>query len=794
MSEDLLYNNGYGGFSSNGKEYIIDTNEKTTPLPWSHIIANEKFGTIVTANGGGYIWHGNSQSNKITSWSNDCLRDEPSEKLVLIFENKRINLLPYETLEKYKIIYGFGYAKFIYEDEEIKTETLIYVPIDCCKKVYDVSVKIKKESSQMQCSPTQTEEYRGAQSVPLKIEYTMKLVLGVSREFTKKHIVIEKESNDLIIKNKYRDNYSENDVYIKTSCKIDNFSDKDCIAKIDAKITNINDNNESKFQIEVGCIDERIGVENFSTQIEEQRWTQSASYSEYSLPLQDVQKDMEQINNFWNEKMKIVNVYTPVESMNIIMNGWLLYQTLCCRIWARTSFYQAGGAFGFRDQLQDSLMLLWFDSNVTRNQILYHASHQFEEGDVLHWWHKEKNNGTRTRYTDDLLWLPFVISKYVEFTGDVGILDEKVPYVKSEVLKNDEVERYTEVSTTEYEDTIYNHAKKAIKQGVNLAENGLPRMNGGDWNDGMNKIKGQSIWLGFFIYTVLKEFKKVCEIKNDFEKIDEYEKILEKLNKSLNEYGWDGKWFRRAYFENGEPVGSAQNDECKIDGISQSWSVISGAGEIEKSIQAMNSLDAYLVDKENMIIKLLTPPFDKTELNPGYIKEYIPGVRENGGQYTHGAIWSVIANAMLRNGDRAGEYFRLLNPIEHTRTKENVLRYKVEPYVMAADVYASSNMLGRGGWTWYTGSSSWYYISGLEYILGIFKRGNVLIINPCIPHEWQFFKVDYLYGETKYKIEIKNPNQKSNGFTSISFDNNFINTNEIELIDDQKEHVVEIVM
>ena len=588
--------------------------------------------------------------------------------------------------------------------------------------------------------------------------------MGVTRDFTKKHIVIEKKEDSILLKNRFRDIYNQDDVYIKASYDIESYSF---------------DNNEVfiKFKFE--------NKKTINIQIEVQ--------AENST-LQDVESDMTSIKEFWEEKMKAVKVYTPVESMNIMMNGWLLYQTLCCRIWARTSFYQAGGAFGFRDQLQDSLSLLWFDSKITRNQILYHAMHQFEEGDVLHWWHPEKSNGTRTRYTDDLLWLPFVLSKYVEFTGDTEILDERIPYVKADVLKDNEVERYTEVEATKYDDTLYNHAKQAIKHGVKLAQNGLPKMNGGDWNDGMNKIKGQSIWLGFFIYEVLDKFKKICEIKEDFEKIDEYEKILEILKTSLNENGWDGKWFRRAYFEDSTPVGSASNDECKIDGISQSWSVISGAGDIEKCIQAMDSLDAYLVDKENMIIKLLTPPFDKTDLNPGYIKEYIPGVRENGGQYTHGAIWSVIANAMLRNGDRAGEYFRILNPIEHARTKESVLRYKVEPYVVAADVYASSNMIGRGGWTWYTGSSSWLFISGLEYILGMNKQGNVLKINPCIPHNWKGFKLEYIFEETLYRIDVKNPNFKSNGFSSICVDNNFVQTNEVLLENDGKAHNIEIVL
>lgn len=753
---DLLYDNGYGGFSKDGKEYIIYTQEKATPLPWSHIIANEKFGTLITANGGGYVWYGNSQSNKITSWSNDCLRDMPSEKLVLKFNNKKINILPYDSLTNYKVIYGFGYAKILYEDNSINIETNVYVPLQKSKKVYDIKVAIKSDTSNSEeiCS----------------IDYDANVVLGVSKEFTKKHIVFEKQNDYIKIKNKYREEYSNDDVYIKTNQNINIVSTDNALLKTNIPVTLMKENDMSvaNIKIEIGCEEDDLQ--------------------------QYIKEDLKQITDFWNEKMKRVKVYTPVESMNIIMNGWLFYQTLCCRMWARTSFYQAGGAFGFRDQLQDSLMFLWFDSNITRNQILYHAMHQFEEGDVLHWWHAEKNNGTRTRYSDDLLWLPYVLGKYVEFTGDIQILNEKVSYVTSEVLGENEEERYINVDITKYEDTIYNHAKKAIQYGVKLSENGLPKMNGGDWNDGMNKVRGQSIWLGFFIYSVLDNFKNVCEIQKDFEMKNKCEKILKVLKVSLNEFGWDGKWFRRAYFENGEPVGSSQNDECKIDGISQSWAVISGAGEEDKCIQAMDSLDSYLVDRENMIIKLLTPPFEKIELNPGYIKEYIPGVRENGGQYTHGAIWSVIANAKLLNGDRAGEYFRLLNPIEHARTKENVLRYKVEPYVMAADVYANPNMLGRGGWTWYTGSSSWFYIAGLENILGIKKKGEELIINPCIPHEWEYFKVEYIYEETKYVIEVKNPNKKSVGCISISLDNDFIQTNNIKLLNDKKEHVVEIVM
>ena len=761
---EILYENGYGGFCQEGTEYIICTKEKTTPLPWSHLLANEKFGTLLTANGGGYVWHGNSQKNKITRWSNDCMKDSPSEMLSVLWNKKKIGLLPYDTLDKYTVIFGFGYAKYICEEEDLKTETIIFVPRKEAKKIYDISITMKKKEE-------------GEKKI--KLEYTMIPVLGVAREFTKKHLVAEKEEKKVKIKNSYRDVYANEEVVISFFHEIEMYSFEEKVVKVQFFLEPDETKKEEKSEeevtyhcmIEVACQEENLLEKEESVFVK-----------------------LEEVKNFWKETLTKVKVKTPVESMNLMMNGWLIYQTLCCRMWARTSFYQAGGAFGFRDQLQDSLSLLWVDSSLTKQQILLHAAHQFEEGDVLHWWHAENNSGTRTRYTDDLLWLPFVMCQYIDFTQDYSILEEKVPYVKSEVLKKKEEERYLIAEVTSYQDTIYSHVKRAIEYGIKLSENGLPKMNGGDWNDGMNEIKGQSIWLGFFMYKVLELFIPIADFQNDKEAVRQYKDVLSILRSGLNEYGWDGKWYRRAYFENGEPLGSSQNEECKIDGISQSWALISGAGEKEKCEQAMESVDVYLVDKENMIIKLLTPPFDKTSLNPGYIKDYIPGVRENGGQYTHGAIWSVIANAMLKNGERAEAYFRMLNPIEHARTKENAMRYKVEPYVMAADVYASHNMLGRGGWTWYTGSSSWFYLAGLEYLLGLKKRGDNLEINPCIPKEWESFEVEYVFQETKYHVEVKNPSHKTFGITSLSFDNNILQEKEIQLVNDKKEHWIEVKM
>lgn len=749
---DLLYYNNYGGFTKDGKEYIIKTSEKHTPMPWSHIIANNTFGTIVTANGGGYTWSNNSRENKITIWSNDPILDPPSEKITIETKNKKINVLPYETLEGYEIIFGFGYAVFNQKDEEMTTETMIYVPINESKKIIRMLITNNKDEEK-----------------EIKIKYKVSPVLGVARDYTKKHIVIQKEKNIIKISNKFRDNYQNEEVYITASEKINlNEEDKNVITEMEVTLSP----HENKvIFIELGIYSSYTNCETEEKYI----------------------NNMSKIKEFWNEKTSKVRVKTPVESMNIMLNGWLLYQTLVSRIWGRTSFYQAGGAYGFRDQLQDSLIMLYYEPEFVRKQIIYHAKHQFKQGDVLHWWHPEKDNGIRTKYTDDLLWLPFLISEYIKKEKDYSILDEETTYVKCAELSETESERYGEVEIDEKKESIYKHAIRAIDRSLNFAENGLPQMGTGDWNDGMNGINGQSVWLGFFMYDVINRFIKICEYKNDTEKVEKYNQILPKLKKALNTAGWDGKWYKRAYFKNSKPLGSNENDECKIDGISQNWAVISGAGEEEKCKTALECVENYLVDKENLIIKLLTPAFSKTELEPGYIKSYIPGVRENGGQYTHGAIWGIIANAMMKNGERATEYFRIINPIEHARTKEAVLKYKVEPYVVSADVYSNPNMLGRGGWTWYTGSSSWLFIAGFEYILGIKKENGKLKINPCIPKDWESFIVHYKNKNAKYEINVYNPEHKSTGIKTIYLDNDEKKAAEI-LLEENGGHRIDIIM
>ena len=465
--------------------------------------------------------------------------------------------------------------------------------------------------------------------------------------------------------------------------------------------------------------------------------------------------------------------------MNIILNGWATYQTICSRLYARTGFYQSGGAFGFRDQLQDTFGLKYLNPHILKNQIIKHSKHQFIEGDVEHWWHDDTSRGIRTRFSDDLLWIVFATIEYIDFTGDRSILDIETHYLKGDSLGLNEDERYDLYETSQIKQSIYEHCIKAIEKSLNFGEHGLPKIGSGDWNDGFstvgNKGKGESVWLGFFLYYILEKFIPICIEKCDLKLANKYEIEKENLKRALNSNGWDGRWYKRAFMDDGNTLGSMENDECRIDGISQSWSIISNAGDNDKKYISLESLENHLVNKEDGIIKLLDPPFDKGKLKPGYIKAYLPGVRENGGQYTHAACWVIIAEAMLGFGDKALELFRMINPIEHSRTKEAANKYKVEPFVISADIYGEGNLAGRGGWTWYTGSSSWYYKAGIEYILGLKVQGGILKFEPCIPNSWKEYTIKYKWNESIYNIHFKNPNGKCSGVSEVWLNGNKIN-------------------
>ena len=502
----------------------------------------------------------------------------------------------------------------------------------------------------------------------------------------------------------------------------------------------------------------------------------------------------------WNDVLGTIRVKTPDRSFDLMINQWLLYQTLACRVLARTAFYQSGGAFGFRDQLQDVMALVTPMRDTAREHLLRAASHQFEEGDVLHWWHEPSGKGVRTRISDDYLWLPYAVAHYVEVTGDHEILGEVVPYLRGMELAPGQDEAFFTPERSSAEGTVFDHCRRALDRALSrLGSRGLPLIGTGDWNDGFNRVgregRGESVWLGWFLEANLSRFADIADRSSETELAVTWRRGALRLRASLEAEAWDGDWYRRAFFDDGTPLGSSENPECRIDSIAQSWSVIHGGAPADRAQRAMESVEEYLVHRGDGLVLLFTPPFNDWEVDPGYIKGYLPGVRENGGQYTHAAIWCVIAFATLGDGDRAGELFSLLNPINHASTRAGIHRYRVEPYVASADVYSEAPHVGRGGWTWYTGSAGWMYRAGVEWILGFRLRGAGLLVDPCIPRAWRGFEIDFRYHSSRYEIQVSNPNGVTRGVTSLTLDGTTLDSgSELKLVDDGSTHQVQIVL
>lgn len=799
-NEDNKYYNEYGAFSPDGKEYLItQSKQKRLPTVWSNILANENFGTLVTENMGGYTWYKNSRLNRVSSWSNGAFMDIPSE--IIYMEDIKtckkwslgINPMPDEN--DYNVIYGFGYSKYIHESSGVVQELKTFVP-----NLDSVKVNILKLTNNT------------IERKKLKIIYYIKPVIGEDEVKSNGYIKAsyDENANCVFAENTYNSDFKSK-IYVTSSEKIKSYtadkkfflgkgglSDPDGLKKLRLNNSNglgkqsciaiqleteLESMSSKEIVLNLGACDNIIDGKNIAYK-----------YSK----LTNCKQELDAVKRKWKDMLETIQVYTPIESINIMLNGWVLYQTLASRLYGRTGFYQSGGAYGFRDQLQDTLSLKYIAPEIMKNQIIRHSKHQFIEGDVEHWWHEETRRGIRTRFSDDLLWLVYVLEEYVESTGDTSILEIETPYLQGKPLGEKEEEKYDLYTESDIKESIYEHCIKAIERTLNFGINNLPKIGTGDWNDGFsevgNKGKGESVWLGFFMYNVISRFLPYIEKKNEADRLQRYMTILEQLKEALNTSGWDGRWFRRAYMDDGNILGSIENEECRIDSIAQSWSVISNAGDEDKKLASMESLENHLVDKENGIIKLLDPPFTDGKINPGYIKAYLPGVRENGGQYTHASCWAIIAESLIGFGNKAVDFYRMINPIEHTRTKEAANKYKVEPYVIPADIYGTGNLAGRGGWTWYTGSSSWFYKAGIEMILGLKIENKILRLKPCIPKEWEEYTIRYKYGRSIYNIIVKNPNGKNTGVTSFKVNGEELEEKSVRLNEDGKIYEIEVEM
>lgn len=768
--QNLKYYNEYGGFSDDGKEYIININKnKKLPLAWSNIMCNKIFGTVVTENMGGYTWYKNSRLNRVSAWSNDSVCDVPSEIIYFYDEDAQkmwtTSLSPIEDENEYYIKYGMGYSTYMHYCNGIEQSIDVYVPSNESLKVNIIKLK--------NCLPKKRN---------IRLVYYIKNVLDEDEMKSSGYVDLNYNKDENYIEAKNIVNSIFNQVmYVSSSEKIKSYtgikkeffgsggiSNPDGV-KISRFSGSNSLNNEGiiaiNIDVSINALEQKeislfFGVEeNTSTIIidEESSLNINEKVKKYSV-VENCWNELSNVKKYWTEMTEKVIIDTPIESINIISNGWIIYQVLCSRLYGRSGYYQSGGALGFRDQLQDVLCLKYFDVDIMRNQILKHCEHQFIEGDVLHWWHEDNKRGIRTRFSDDLLWLPFVVSDYIEYTNDINFLDYEVPYLVGEMLPENVDERYDKYEQSVEKGSVYEHCIKAIEKSLNFGEHGIPKIGSGDWNDGFsnvgNKGDGESVWLGFFLYDILNKFLKFISLKSDTEREQKYSKIIAELKNSLNNNCWDGMWFCRAFCDDGAILGSAHNQECRIDSIAQSWAVISNAGQKEKNVVALDSLDKYLIDRKNGIIKLLDPPFENSNLNPGYIKSYLPGTRENGGQYTHAAIWAIIANAIIGDGTKAVDLYKMINPIEHSKTYDLVNKYKIEPFVIPADIYGYGNLQGQGGWSWYTGSASWYYICLIKYILGIKIEENQLLINPNIPQDWNGYKLRIKHQNKVFNINV----------------------------------------
>ena len=800
----LVMENGLGGFTSDGREYVVVLDGiRETPLPWSNVLANPSFGTIVSSSGSAFTWAGNSRENRLTPFANDPLTDPTGEAIYVrdddsgaVWGATPAPLPRRPDGGRWVVRHSAGVTRYQHAVDGLRQELEVFVAPEDPVKLSVLSL-------------TNTSDVTRRISVFGYVEWCLGPPLAGQRRF----VVTEMDETTgvMLARNTYNADFKDSVAFWRVAGTARSYTGDR--AEFVGRHRSLNAPAalfRKALAGRTGAGLDACGALQVVLEIEPGE-SRSVSFvlgqgrdgahaielaSRYSS-VEQAEATLAATTRMWDDTLGAVQVHTPDDSFDLIVNRWLLYQTLSCRVWARSGPYQPGGAFGFRDQLQDVLALIYARPDLCRAHLLHAASRQFVEGDVQHWWHPPSGRGTRTRCSDDLLWLPYAVASYVSQSGDESVLDEQVPFIEAPPLEPGQSEAYLLPRTSSEKASLFEHSVRAIDHAMKYGAHGLPLIGSGDWNDGMNRVghagRGESVWLGWFLVTVLNDFAPICDRRGRGDLGHVYREEARWLTGML-ELAWDGDWYRRAYFDDGTPLGSVQNEECRLDSVTQSWAVISGAAQPGRAERAMNAVRAHLVRRDAQIVLLLTPPFDRMAHDPGYIKGYLPGVRENGGQYTHAAIWTVTALARLGMGNEAMELFHMINPINHVRTSKDSERYRTEPYAVAADVYAHPMHIGRGGWTWYTGSAGWMYQAAVQSLLGFRRHGATMSVNPRIPSVWPHYSLELKLGSAQYRFIVSNPEHRSQGVGSAELDGRAVDADAIPLVDDGGIHDVSIVL